>query len=191
MKKKALVLGSTGSIGVRTLEVLAALSDEWEVAGLAAGSRCSILAEQANEFRPEAVAIADAGREGDLRAALSYGPKVLTGPSALLDLVNAVDCDCVVCGFVGVSGVEATVRAVELGRRVALANKETLVMAGSLLMPLARGSGAMLIPIDSEHSAIFQAMQAGRAADVKRVYLTASGGPFRTWSAEAMESATV
>ena len=186
-----MVLGSTGSIGVRTLEVLSALSAEWEVVGLAAGSRCALLAEQANRFRPEAIALAEDRRAGDLSSALAYHPRVFTGPSALLDLVDAVECDCVVCAVVGVGGVEATVRSVELGRRVALANKETLVMGGSLLMPLARRTGATIIPIDSEHSAIFQALQAGRAADVRRVYLTASGGPFRTWSAAAMESATL
>jgi len=188
MKKRVIILGSTGSIGCSTLDVLHGLPEEWDVVGLAAGRRWAELANQANMFRPEAIALSD-GREGltDLHGRLEAPCDVLSGPDALVQLVDSVACDCVVSAVVGVAGLAATIRAVELGRRVALANKEALVMAGSLLMPLAEGSGATIIPVDSEHSAIFQAMQAGRGADVHRIYLTASGGPFRTWSEEQMD----
>lgn len=191
MKKRVIILGSTGSIGRSALNVLAGLRDDWEVAGLAAGSRGRTLADQANRFRPDAVAIFDDGSAEDLRASLSYSPAVFSGSAALVQLVDDVPCDCTICAVVGVGGLAATIRAVELGRRVGLANKEALVIAGSLLMPLAKRSEAMIIPVDSEHSAIFQAMQAGRPADVRKVYLTASGGPFRTLSAEEMDRVTV
>jgi 1-deoxy-D-xylulose-5-phosphate reductoisomerase len=191
MIQRALILGSTGSIGQSALSVIESLRAEWKVVGLAAGSKGAELAEQANRYRPDAIAIADADRVGDVKAALDYSPKLLTGAKALAQLVEEVPADCVICAVVGASGLPATLRAVELGRRIALANKEALVVAGSLLMPLARQSGATLIPVDSEHSAIFQVLQAGRRQDVRTVYLTASGGPFRTWNAEEMEGVTI
>lgn len=191
MSKRVIILGSTGSIGRNTLDVLACLDDEWEVVGLAAGSRGQELAEQANRFRPAAVAIACDGLAAEARKALEYGPTIFAGPEALTRLVDEIEADCVVCAVVGVCGLHATLRAVELGRRIALANKEAMVVAGSLMMPLARRTGAMIIPVDSEHSAIFQALQAGRREDVHKVFLTASGGPFRTWSVEAMEEVTL
>lgn len=191
MIQRVLILGSTGSIGLSALSVLDHLRAEWKIVGLAAGSKGAELAEQANRYRPEAVAIANGGRAADLVGALDYSPKLLSGADAMVQLVEEVAADCVICAVVGVSGLTATLRAVELGRRIALANKEALVVAGSLLMPLARQSGATLIPVDSEHSAIFQALQAGRRQDVRTVYLTASGGPFRTWNAEDMEDVTL
>ena len=191
MRKRVVILGSTGSVGRNTLDVLASLDDQWELVGLAAGSRHQKLAEQANRFRPQAVAITQDACAEPLDRALAYRPSVHRGDDALVRLIESVECDCVVCAVVGAGGLAATLRAVELGRRVALANKEALVIAGSLLMPLARGSGAQIIPVDSEHSAIFQAMHAGRAEDVRKIFLTASGGPFRTWSEEAMDRITV
>ena len=191
MKKRAIILGSTGSVGHRALEVLGGLQDEWELAGLAVGSRDRELAEQANRFRPESLAIARTDNASDLEAALAYSPTMHHGPGALLELVDSVPCDCVVSAVVGLGGLAATLRAVELGRRVALANKEVLVNAGSLLMPLAERAGAEIIPVDSEHSAIFQVVHGEQAADVERIILTASGGPFRTWSTEAMGDITV
>ena len=186
--QRAVVLGSTGSIGRNALDVLAGLNGEWRVAGLAAGSRAAELAAQANRFRPDAVAIVQDDLVSDLQAALDYKPRVFAGPDALVDLVSAVDCECAVCGVVGAAGLKAALRAVERGKRIALASKEVPVVAGSLLMPLARRTRAEIIPVDSEHSAIFQAFQAGRREDVRKVYLTSSGGPLRTWSAEAMQT---
>jgi len=191
MKKRVIVLGSTGSVGENTLDVLSSLGDEFEVVGLAARSRYKLLAEQANRFQPEAVALRDADHSASLGAALTCSPKVLCGNAALAELVEEVSCDCVVSAVAGAEGLEATLRVVELGGRLALANKEALVIAGSLLMQLAKRTGAEIIPVDSEHSAIFQALQAGRPQDVQRVYLTASGGPFRTWSEEEIDRITV
>ncbi len=191
MIQRVVILGSTGSIGQSALSVIDQLRSEWRVVGLAAGSKGAELAAQANRYRPDAIAIADADRAGEVKAVLDYSPKLLAGAKALTQLVEEVPADCVICAVVGASGLPATLRAVQLGRRIALANKEALVVAGSLLMPLARQSGATLIPVDSEHSAIFQALQAGRRQDVRTVYLTASGGPFRTWNVEEMEEVTL
>ncbi len=190
MKKRVIVLGSTGSIGRSTLDVLSRMDDEWEVVGLAAGSRGAELAAQANRLRPKALAIADAGAAA-LTGGLEYRPAVLVGDGALVRLIEEQACECVVCAVVGSDGLKATIRAVELGRRLALANKEALVTAGSLIMPLARRAGATIIPVDSEHSAIFQVLHGSRSGEVHKVYLTASGGPFRTWSVEAMDEITV
>lgn len=198
MPQRAIILGSTGSIGCNALDVLAGLNHalsceggEWKAVGLAAGSRGRELGRQANRFRPQAVAIASADLAGELEDELSYSPQVFTGSDALRQLIDAVPFDTAFCAVVGAGGLAATIRAVELGRRIALASKEVLVVAGSLLMPLARRTGATIIPVDSEHSAIFQALHAGRRADVRKVYLTASGGPFRTWSEEAMDAITL
>ena len=191
MKKRVVILGATGSIGNSALNVLEGLADEWEVVGLTACSRYGELAQHANRLQPGALALVRGQHASALDAALTYSPVVHTGEDALVNLIDSVECDCVVSGVVGNGGLAATLRAVQLGRRVALANKEALVTAGSLLMPLAAKSGAVIIPVDSEHSAIFQAMHAGRSNEVHRIYLTASGGPFRTWSAERLASATV
>ena len=191
MKKRVLLLGCTGSIGQNTLEVLAGLGDRCEVVGLAAGSRWQRLAQQARYWDPQAVAITDVQAAAPLQSAVGSGVRVLTGPDAPVELVDSVACDCVVSAVVGAAGLPATLRAVELGRQIALANKEALVVAGGLIAPLAKRTGASLIPIDSEHSAVFQALQAGKRAEVNRIYLTASGGPFRTWSAERIAAATL
>ena len=191
MKKRIIILGSTGSIGRSTLDVLANLTDQWTVVGLASRSGCDRLAAQANAWRPPAIAVADAKRANALQASLSYAPEILGGDDALVRLVDSVEADCVVSAVVGTGGLPATLRAVELGRRVALANKETLVTAGSLMIELADRTGAEIIPVDSEHSALFQALHAGKHRDVHKMFLTASGGPFRTWSNEAMASITV
>lgn len=191
MNNRVIILGSTGSIGRSALSVLDHMREDWKVVGLAAGSRSSELAAQANRFRPEAVAIADGERAAEVQSTLDYSPRFFSGESSLARLVDEVPADCVICAVVGIGGLAATLRAVEIGRRIALANKEALVAAGSLLMPLARRTGATLIPVDSEHSAIFQALQAGHRQDVRTVYLTASGGPFRTWNAEDMEDVTL
>jgi 1-deoxy-D-xylulose-5-phosphate reductoisomerase len=191
MKKRVIVLGATGSIGRNTLDVLRGLRDDWDVAGLAAHSSVQSLATAAREFEVEAAAVTCPGEAENVKTRFSPHCELFDGPNAMLDLVRGVPCDCVVVATVGTGGLTATVEAAEMGRRIALANKEALVMAGSVLMPLAERSGSLIIPIDSEHSAIFQALQAGRIQDVHRVYLTASGGPFRTWTIEEMDEATL
>lgn len=190
MKKRLIILGATGSVGRSALDVLETLRDEWTLVGLAAGSNGTALAEQANHFRPDVLAIARDDVAATLESSLDYAPTLFCGEESLVQLVARFECDCVLSAVVGTGGLEATLRAVELGRRVALANKEALVIAGSLLVPLARRHGAEIIPVDSEHSAIFQALHAGRREEVKRVHLTASGGPFRTADQAALASAT-
>lgn len=191
MIQRILILGSTGSIGQSALSVVDHLGGQWRVVGLAAGSNGEQLAAQANRYRPDAIAISELDKAHPTKQGLEYAPQFFAGADALARLVETVDADCVLCAVVGAGGLPATLRAVELGRRIALANKEALVVAGSLLIPLAKKSGATIIPVDSEHSAIFQALQAGRRQDVRTVYLTASGGPFRTWNADEMEEVTL
>ena len=190
MKQKVIILGSTGSIGQNTLQVIANLADQFEVVGLAAGSRWKLLATQARYWKPPHVALSDVSGGAELEAALPSGCTALTGPDALTRLVEVSGCDCVVSAVVGAAGLPATLRAVELGKKVAVANKEPLVVAGSLLIPLAQETGATILPIDSEHSAVFQMMQAGHRDDVARIVLTASGGPFWNASPQELERVT-
>lgn len=190
-KKRVVILGSTGSIGKNGLQVLSRLRDRFEVVGLAAGSRWELLAEQASDLRPEVLAISDAAAGDALRSAIGGRARVLSGPDALEQLVETTEFDCVIVGVVGTSALSATLRAVALGKRIAIASKELLVVAGPLMAEMARESGAELLPVDSEHSAVFQALHAGKAEDVQRVVLTASGGPFWTWPPERIATATV
>jgi len=191
MRKRIIILGSTGSIGQAALEVVAVLADQVEIVGLAAGNNWRRLAEQAARFRVSNIALAaESGRE-NLRRTCPSGTNVLTGSKGVAKLVRDCDANLVLSAIVGAAGLPATLAAVERGMDVALANKESLVVAGSLIMPLARERGSRLIPVDSEHSAVFQALQSGRRDEVRKVYLTASGGPFRTWSRERIEQATL
>lgn len=190
-KQQVIILGSTGSIGENALSVLSHLADTFEVVGLSAGVQWQKLAQQATFWKPKFVALPDATHRAALEAELPSGCQLIDGEDALTRLVEAVDCDCVISAVVGAAGLPATLRAVELGRKVALANKEPLVIAGELLMRTAKQTGATILPIDSEHSAVFQALQAGLRSDVERVVLTASGGPFRDATLDQLESATV
>ena len=191
MQQRIGILGSTGSIGRSTLDVIDHLGPRCQVVALGAGSRTQELARQARKYRPAYVAIADASRVNELSGMLGRDVTILDGEEGLVGLVERSNCDCVVAAVVGAAGLPATLRAIELGKTVAVANKEILVVAGSIIMPLARRTGARLIPVDSEHSAIYQAMHAGRPCEVRKVYLTASGGPFRIDAAENMRNATV
>jgi len=191
MHKRIIILGSTGSIGQAALQVVTALGDEVEIVGLAAGNNWRLLAEQAARFGVASVAIASENGYDALRRACPRGTNVLAGAPGVVQLVRQSDANLVVAAIVGAAGLPATLAAVERGMDVALANKESLVAAGSLIMPLARERGSRLIPVDSEHSAVFQALQCGRREEVRKIYLTASGGPFRTWSAERIEQATL
>ena len=184
-------MGSTGSIGTSTLEVVRSLGDQFRIVGLAANRRWRELADQCAACHPAAVAIADPVNADQLRPLLNSSTELLAGPEGLVELARREDSDFVVAAIVGAAGLASTIAAVQAGKNVGLANKEALVVAGSILVPLARRTGARLLPIDSEHSAIFQAMSAGRRSEVHKVYLTASGGPFRTWTAEQMAQATL
>lgn len=191
MAKRIIILGSTGSIGQSALEVVAALGDELQVVGLSACCAWERLAEQVQRTRAPAVAIADPRFREPLRQATPAGTRVFGGPEGLVELVQTCDADFVLAAIVGAAGLPATLAAVERGLDVGLANKESLVVAGALLMPLARERGGALIPVDSEHSAIFQALHAGHREDVCRIHLTASGGPFRQWPRDRMATATL
>lgn len=189
--RRVAILGSTGSIGRSTLDVCAALAEQVRIVALAAGSGWEALARQAAEWRAEYVAIANESCYDALRRSVPAGTHVLAGPEGLVELIDRADVNFVLSAIVGAAGLPATLRAVERGLDVGLANKESLVVAGSLLMPLARQRGGALLPVDSEHSAIFQCLQSGRPSEVRKLYLTASGGPFRTWSAERIRNATL
>ena len=186
------ILGSTGSIGQMTLEVCASLGPDWRVVALAAGRQVDLLARQAAETGASAVAVCDDEAAGGLHRALAggSGPEVLVGPDSLAALASRDDVDIVVSAVVGGAGLPAALAAVGAGKRLALANKEALVMAGELVMAEARRRGAQVLPVDSEHSAIFQAMASGRPEEVSRVVLTASGGPFYRLPDEAREHVT-
>jgi 1-deoxy-D-xylulose-5-phosphate reductoisomerase len=193
---KLSLLGSTGSIGRNTLQVVRELPERPEVVALTAGRNVDILLEQALEFRPKLIAVADEGARRRFLDVLAhshgrtgYNPDVLAGPAGNLAAAE-IDCDTLVSAAVGVAGLEATFEAVRLGKRVALANKETLVAAGELVMAEARRSGAAILPVDSEHNAAHQCLRAGRPEEVERLILTASGGPFRTTPRERLESVT-
>ena len=188
-RKRVTILGSTGSIGCNALEVLTRLEDEFEVVGLAAGRQWRNLARQAHRLRPKYVAIGDEAHAQALKSEVPQGTTMLAGADGLAELIELSDCDIVLSAIVGTAGLAATIKAVQMGKRVAIANKETLVVAGPLITRLAQESGAELIPVDSEHSAIFQAMHSGQRDELLRIYLTSSGGPFRSWTMEQIRHA--
>ena len=184
------VLGSTGSIGRSTLEVIEAAPDQFRVAGLAAHSSCESLADQAARFQPNWVAVANAQAAEKYAWSLPAGTSLHKGEHAAVDLVARDDVQVVVAAIVGSVGLTTAWAALDAGKTLALANKETLVMAGPLVTKLAHERGANILPVDSEHSAIFQALAAGRREDVRRVILTASGGPFREHTREQLSEVT-
>lgn len=185
------VLGSTGSIGRSTLEVIQASAGRFHAVALSGHSNWPLLAEQAAKFGPQFVVGAGPEPDPAILASLPPGTDVRLGSAALSEIVRRPEIDIVVAAIVGSCGLESTWAALEAGKRVALANKETLVMGGPLVMRLARSHGGSLLPVDSEHSAVFQALQTGGHSEVRRVILTASGGPFRGYSAEQLAVVTV
>lgn len=177
--KNVAVIGSTGSIGTQTLEIARA-NDDLNVVALAAGRNTKLLEAQAREFRPEIIGIwSEADAEG-LRISLAdTGIKVVSGMEGLIEIAELGSSDIVVTGIVGMIGIRPTIAAINAGKDIALANKETLVTAGHIIMPLAKEKGVSILPVDSEHSAIFQSLQGNVHGDVAKILLTASGGPFR------------
>ncbi len=178
--RSLLLLGSTGSIGTQTLDLLRRAPGGFRVEGLSARGSWRAIAAQAHEFRPRFVAVADAEAAESLRGELPHGTHLFTGPDAALELCRAADFDIAVHGIVGAAGVRASAEVLSRGKTLALANKESLVVAGTLLMQIAREHGATLIPVDSEHSAVFQCLRGEDIGRVRRVILTGSGGPFRS-----------
>jgi 1-deoxy-D-xylulose-5-phosphate reductoisomerase len=174
------ILGVTGSIGRSTLDVVRSLGRDYRVVAMSAGSNWKALAAAAAEFRPRRVGLADESAAAEFeRSGALDGAALHAGPGAATEIAACEDADIVVSAIVGAAGLEPTLAAVREGKRVALANKEALVMAGGLVLKEARASGATLLPVDSEHSAVFQAKAAGADREVRRIILTASGGPFR------------
>jgi 1-deoxy-D-xylulose-5-phosphate reductoisomerase len=187
---RIVILGSTGSIGVQTLDVARRLSGRVEVVGLAAHRNVEVLAAQAREFGVRAVCVADPAYAAPLRAAVAGpdGPTVLAGLEGLDEIATAADCDTVVVAVAGAIGISPTHAALRAGKRLALASKEVLVAAGKVTMELARAAGVEIVPIDSEHSALFQCLAGSTGRSVAGLIITASGGPFRDWTLERMRN---
>ena len=185
------VLGSTGSIGTSCLDVIESQPDAMAAFSLTANRSWKALAEQTQKFAPSQAVIANESLRGEIdEAAFHPDTQLLYGEDGLIAAATAAEVDTVVTAIVGAAGLRGTWAAVESGKRIALANKETLVVAGSLVTELAKKSGSELLPVDSEHSAVFQALQSGGSREVSRIVLTASGGPFRGWARDQVEAAT-
>jgi len=188
--KRVIVLGSTGSIGTTTLNVIRDFKDKFKVVGLSTRSNVETLLYQIEEFRPEAVAISDRDAKGLLNEK-KHSCKIFFGEKSLTELVDYLTADIVVVATVGFSGLSPCIMAIEKGMQIALANKEVLVTAGDIVMKKIKGSGKKILPIDSEQNAIFQCLVGNENAEIKRIILTASGGPFRESSLEEIKSATI
>jgi 1-deoxy-D-xylulose-5-phosphate reductoisomerase len=190
-RRRVAVLGSTGSVGRQALDLVERLPERFEIVALAAGSNARLLADQVRRHRPRLVAIADAGRRGDLEeAAREARCEVACGEEGILAVAGLRDADVVLAAIVGAAGLKPTWHALRQGRRVALANKESLVMAGGLMREAAAAHGGSLVPVDSEHSALHQCLRGERIEEVRRLILTASGGPFRTTPLDRLEAVT-
>lgn len=189
--KRIAILGSTGSIGTQALDVIAQHPDRFEARVLTAGTNVELLAAQARRFGPDAVVIADETKRDALREALADLPiKVYAGAEALCQVVEGEAVDMVLTAMVGFAGLRPTVAAIRAGKTIALANKETLVVAGSIIRRLCLEHKVSILPVDSEHAAIFQCLNGEERNPIRRIWLTASGGPFRTMSADELEHVT-
>lgn len=190
MKKQIAILGSTGSIGTQTLDIIRSNSGEFQVYAITAGRNVSLLLEQVREFAPRYAVIADEGLYHQAKEALKNTTTTLmAGAHAIEEVVAHAEIDIVITAMVGYSGLRPTLSAIKAGKTIGLANKETLVVAGEMIMPLAREFGARIIPVDSEHSAIYQCL-VGESKPFDRLILTASGGPFRTKSQDELQYVT-
>ena len=190
MMKRISVLGSTGSIGTQALDVIKNNSDRFRVAALSCARRIDMLREQIRLFRPDAVAVA-AEADAATLAEEFRGLEVYHGSEGLRAIASMEDCDMVLNSLMGMRGLEPTVAAVKSGKDIAFANKETLVAGGELVMELVKENGVKMLPVDSEHSAIFQSLQGNAGNRIRRIILTASGGPFRGYTAEQLEKVTL
>lgn len=190
-KRRIAILGSTGSIGRQALDVVRQHKDLFEVELLTANNSSALLIEQAMEFRPGSVVICNEAKYQEVADALQPNDiKVFTGMDSVCSLVEAEDIDIVLTALVGFSGLRPTISAIKAGKIIALANKETLVAGGSVVMDLARKYNSPILPVDSEHSAIFQCLLGATGNPISRIHLTASGGPFRTWARDRIAAAT-
>ena len=192
--KAITLLGSTGSIGTQTLDILEHHPDKFRLVGIAAGSNATLLAEQVMQFKPEIVAICDESKLDELKsgiASLDPQPKILAGEAGIVEVARYGDAEAVVTGIVGCAGLLPTIAAIEAGKDIALANKETLIAGGPVVLPLAKKHGVKLLPADSEHSAIFQCLQGVPDKGLRRILLTASGGAFRDWATADLPKVTM
>lgn len=190
-KQRLAILGATGSIGTQTLEIVRQHPDLFEITALTANGNWELLAEQAREFNPEYALLCGEDGYENLKAHVPASTKVLLGSENLTDLVWLEEVDIVLNALVGFAGFESTLEAIKAGKRVALANKESLVVGGEIIMQELKRSSAELIPVDSEHSAMLQCLVGENPADIDKIIITASGGPFRDYSLEQMRSITV
>jgi 1-deoxy-D-xylulose-5-phosphate reductoisomerase len=191
--RRLVILGCTGSVGTQALDVVRRSPDRFQVVGLAAGSNQELLVGQVREFMPPAVAVSDEQAATELRAALEglRDVDILSGPDAAERLARDSDADMVLNAMVGAVGLAPTLAALQSGKMLALANKESLIVGGELVMDLVKGEPDRLVPVDSEHAALAQCLRGERREDVRRVVITASGGPFRGWSREELTRASV
>ncbi len=190
--KRISLLGSTGSIGVNVLNIVRDFPDQFEIVGLAAGSNVELLSKQVVEFKPQLISVIDHEHSRKLEALLplDYHDRIVYGNAGNEQVAALPDANFTVSAIVGAAGLQPTLAAINAGKDIGLANKETLVMAGKIVMDAVKQTGVLLFPIDSEHSAIFQALEGGRREDVNKIILTASGGPFRQKSASELKDVT-
>ena len=189
-RKRVIVLGATGSIGDSALKVARDIPERIEIVGLAANSNAEKLAATANQTRAQFVCLVDETKIDILRRALDYEPRILSGDAGLCEIVRMADADMVLVAIVGTGGLRPTLAAIQAGKDLAIASKEILVMAGEIVMREARDRGVHVLPVDSEHNAIFQCLEGKSSLDVRRIILTASGGPFRETPREDFDSIT-
>ena len=192
--KKISILGSTGSIGTQTLDIVTDHPDKFQVVGLATGNNIQLLSEQIRQFRPQIVAINNESQLEDLKSLISdldYTPIILAGKEGVIEVARYGDSESVVTGIVGCAGLLPTIAAITAGKDIALANKETLIAGGPVVLPLVEKHGVKLLPADSEHSAIFQCLQGLPTGGLKKIILTASGGAFRDLPVEKLPQVTV
>ncbi|MDH6428171.1 1-deoxy-D-xylulose-5-phosphate reductoisomerase [Paenibacillus odorifer] len=189
--KKISVLGSTGSIGTQTLDVIAMHPDSFEVDGLAAGTNTTLLLEQVRRFNPRRVSVATKELADEIRSSLPSGIELYSGNEGLVEVAAGGDAEMVVTAVMGSVGLQSTLAAIEAGKHIGLANKETLVTAGHLVTDLANRKGVKLLPIDSEHSAIYQCLNGENISDIAYITLTASGGSFRDFTRDQLKDVTV
>ncbi len=192
--KAITLLGSTGSIGTQTLDIVTHHPDRFRIVGLAAGRNIALLAEQIRQFKPEIVAIADPTQINELKTAIADvapQPILVSGEAGVVEVAAYGDAQAVVTGIVGCAGLLPTIAAIKAGKDIALANKETLIAGGPVVLPLVAAHGVKLLPADSEHSAIFQCLQGVPEGGLRRIILTASGGAFRDWPVEKLAQVTV
>src|SRR5947207_11422756 len=189
-RKRVVILGATGSIGESALKVARDIPERMEIVGLAAKSNAQKLAAAANEVRPESVCLVDETPIDIVRKALDYQPRIFSGTAGLLQIACLTGADIVLVAIVGTGGLRPALAAIKAGKNLAVASKEILVMAGEIVMREARENGVHVLPVDSEHNAIFQCVEGKSSLDIRRIILTASGGPFRETPGKDFDSVT-